>query len=76
MMRCNVCGGATFHEGRVDEVFRIEGRRVLVEGIPARVCERCGEAAFEPEVVERVRLVVHGGAQPTRREPMDVYALQ
>ncbi|MGH7961373.1 MAG: YgiT-type zinc finger protein [Candidatus Binatia bacterium] len=27
----------------------VDGRRVLVEGIPAEVCERCGEATFSCE---------------------------
>src|SRR5207253_9233457 len=46
MFQCHVCGGTASREDFVNEVFTIEGRRVLVEHIPADICERCGEATF------------------------------
>jgi YgiT-type zinc finger domain-containing protein len=58
----------------VDEVFVIGGKHALVEGIPANVCARCGEAIFSRETTERVRRMVHGEAQPVRVAPMDVFA--
>lgn len=73
--RCHVCGGERARRDLVSEVFTIEGRRVLVEDIPADVCERCGEASFSRETVERVRQLVHGAAQPVRTVPLEVFAL-
>ena len=59
----------------VDEVVAINGRYVLVEGIPASVCARHGEATFSRETTERIRrLLVHGEAQPVRAVAMDVFA--
>ena len=46
MFQCHVCGGTASREDFVNEVFTIDGRRVLVEHIPADICERCGEATF------------------------------
>jgi HTH-type transcriptional regulator / antitoxin MqsA len=66
MFRCHVCGSTEAHQILADEVFVIEGKHVLVEGIPARVCTRCGEATFDRPTTERVRHMVHGGAQPVR----------
>ena len=37
MFRCHVCGSATAKTELVSEVFTIDGRRVLVERIPAMV---------------------------------------
>ena len=74
MTRCDVCGNTTFHNRQVEEVFHIEDHRVLVEGIPARVCDRCGEAAFDRETVEASRQMVHGKQRPARREAVDVFA--
>lgn len=54
----------------VDEVFRVDGRYALVGGIPAVVCVRCGEQAFGRETTEKVRLMVHGKAEPTTSIPM------
>ena len=52
----------------------IGGRHVLVEGIPARVCTRCGEATFSRETTERIRRMVHGEAHPVRAVAMEVFA--
>jgi len=73
--RCHVCGGEAAKDELVSEVFTVEGRRVLVEHIPAEVCQRCGEATFSRETTERIRRLVHGAGQPVRTEALDVFAL-
>ena len=75
MTKCDVCGNGSFHPERRDEVFRIEGRMVMVEQIPARVCDRCGDVTYDRETVEHVRATVHGGSQPVRHMDLDVFAL-
>jgi HTH-type transcriptional regulator / antitoxin MqsA len=74
MFTCHVCGSAKSRLEQVSEVFHIEGRVVLVEQIPARVCEQCGEVTFSRETTEKVRLVLHSEAQPTRTVQMPVFA--
>lgn len=74
-MKCDVCGNAGFHDEHVDEVFCIDGHMVMVENIPARVCDRCGDATFACETVEQVRRTVQGGGTPTRHVSLDVFAL-
>lgn len=71
---CHVCGGTAAKTEFVSEVFTIEGRRALVEHIPAQVCERCGEATFSRETTETVRQLVHS-ARPAKTVPLDVFAL-
>ncbi len=73
--KCHVCGGEAAKEELVSEVFTLEGRRVLVERIPAQVCRRCGEPTFSRETTERIRLLVHGAGQPVRTVPLEVFAL-
>ncbi len=75
MFECHVCGNKTARQEFVSEVFEIDGRRALVEHIPAEVCERCGEATFSRETAERVRRMVHGEARPTATLPLDVFVL-
>jgi len=75
MFSCHVCGHSAAKLERVSEVFEIEGRRVLVEGISALVCERCGEATFSRETTEQIRRMVHGAARPVKTVPMDVFAM-
>ena len=75
MFKCHVCGADAAREDFVSEVFTIEDRRVLVEHIPAQICERCGEPTFSRATTERVRSLVHGGGHPVRTVSMDVFAL-
>jgi YgiT-type zinc finger domain-containing protein len=70
---CPVCHAEESREERVDEVLRIDGQCVLVGGIPAAVCARCGEQAFSRETVEKVRSIVHGEAKATKPVPMQVF---
>ena len=69
---CSVCDGSESREKLVDEVFQVDGRYILVGGIPADVCIRCGEQAFSCETTEKVRVLVHRGTQATRRISMQV----
>jgi hypothetical protein len=62
------------HQALVNEVFVIDGRHVLVEGIPASICTRYGEATFSRETTERIRRMMHGEAQPVRTVAMEVFA--
>ena len=75
MFKCHVCGADTAREDFVSEVFTIDERRVLVEHIPAQICERCGESTFSRATTERVRNLIHGGGRPVRTVSMDVFAL-
>ena len=74
MKKCEVCGNSVFHQEYVDEFFRMEGGTMLVEHVPAQVCDRCGEATFSWETVEKVRWMVREHSQPTRRVEVETFA--
>lgn len=74
MFRCHVCGATQARQEFVTEVFMIDGKRVLVEGIPATVCARCGEVTFSRETTERIRHMLHGETKPVRAEILEVFA--
>jgi len=74
MFRCHVCGSTAAREDFVDEVFRIDRKHLLVEQIPAMVCERCGEKIFSRETTERIRRMIHGEAKPVKSVSIDVFA--
>lgn len=75
MFKCHVCGSTAAREEFVSEVFTLDGRRALVEHIPAQVCERCGETTFSRATTEKVRRLVHGEGRPVRTVSMDVFAM-
>ena len=66
MSVCPVCHADESREERVDEVFQIDGQYVLVGGIPAVVCVRCGEQAFSRKAVEKVRTMVRGASRAVK----------
>ena len=49
--------------------LEVEGRLVVVENVPARVCQETGEQLFAPDTVEHVYQLVWGQAPPKRKEP-------
>ena len=59
MFHCHVCGSNSAKQERVSDVFTVQGKRILVENIPARVCLRCGEAHPSRQTTERIRRMVH-----------------
>jgi YgiT-type zinc finger domain-containing protein len=73
VFRCHVCGATQAKQEFITEVFMIDGKAVLVEGVPATVCARCGEATFSRETTERIRRMLHGEAKPVRAEVLEVY---
>ena len=73
MFTCAVCHGKENRRELVEEVYRVESRYVLVDGVPSTVCQRCGERSFSPETTEKVRQLVHGEAKAAKSVPMQVY---
>ena len=73
MFQCHNCGSNEAREEFVDEVFKLNGKHVLVESIPAKVCVRCGDKTFSRETTERIRRIVHGQLEPAKSVVMDVF---
>ena len=73
MFRCHVCGGTKAHRKLVSEIFQINDKHVLVQNIPALICERCGEATFSKETTEKVRKMVRDENKPLSSIKVDVF---
>jgi len=73
MFTCPVCHFQESREELVEEIFQIDGKYFLVDRIPATVCVRCGEETFSRETTEKVRLLVHGDAKPTKSLALQVF---
>jgi len=75
MFKCQVCGHTAAKAEFVSEVFTLGSRRVLVEHVPAQVCEHSGEGTFSRETAEAIRRLVQEAHRPIRTEPLEVFAL-
>lgn len=68
--RCENCGSTRIHPARVRTAFWDEDRLVVIEDIPALVCETCHERYFDDATVTVLDLMRGDGfpAERARRE--------
>ena len=53
-MKCIVCHNGETRPGTTTVTFHREGQTVVVNEVPAEVCENCGEAYVAEEVTAQV----------------------
>jgi YgiT-type zinc finger domain-containing protein len=63
----------TMVEQRVIYTLELEGKIVVVENVPARVCTETGERFFSPETVEHLQQLVWGRKEPSRTIEVPVF---
>ena len=56
----------TFEEQQVTYVLEQQGKVLIIEHVPARVCRETGERLFAPETVERLQHIVWEQRTPIR----------
>lgn len=60
-------------ETTVTYVLEHDGRFLLIEHVPARVCRETGEQYFSPETVERIHALIKSRNRPARVIETPVY---
>jgi YgiT-type zinc finger domain-containing protein len=63
----------TMENRQVTYTIEVDGRIVVIEHVPARVCVETGEPFFSPETVERIHAIVRGERRPVRTMQTPVY---
>jgi YgiT-type zinc finger domain-containing protein len=56
----------TFIDQKVTYTIELDGKFIIVENVPARVCVETGERLFAPETVERLQQTVWEQRKPQR----------
>lgn len=56
----------TYIEQKVTYTLETEGKFIIVENVPARVCVETGERFFSPETVERLQKFAWEQKKPKR----------
>jgi YgiT-type zinc finger domain-containing protein len=51
---------------KVTYTLELDGRFILIENVPARVCLETGEQFFAPETVERLQRMIWEQREPSR----------
>ena len=57
-MRCVFCGGKVENKIVTFE-YQDGGQLIVVENVPAEVCESCGERTYSPEVADKLLHFAH-----------------
>jgi len=72
---CTYCGGEVVEcVQRVD--YRLHGQLYILEGVPAGVCQQCGEQFFTADVARQMESVVTDAKGPLETVPIPVIAVK
>ena len=63
----------TMIETKVTYTLEHEGKFIIIEQVPARVCRETGEKFFSPETVEHIQGLIRSGKKPTKVIETPVY---
>jgi len=75
VLRCKYCGYDT-HEDVIKAAFWMDNGLIVVEDVPARLCEGCGEQFFGEEVTQRIQgFLKKPTVEPERQIRVSVYDL-
>lgn len=71
--KCDVCRIGDRVERLVRYQITVDDRLIVVDNVPAVVCDNCGETTFTPETVARLQQKVWGHEAPARTIEATVY---
>lgn len=63
----------TMVASEVTYTLQHEGKLILIEHVPARVCRETGEQYFSPETVEHIQALIRSGKRPDKVIETPVY---
>jgi len=56
----------TYEEQKVNYMLEMDGKFIIVQNVPARVCLETGERLFSPQTVERLQQLIWEQRKPAR----------
>ena len=71
---CGVCHGKMTKQLVTYSQF-YKGNFIIVENVPAWVCEQCGDTLYDPETVDRLQKYIWSQDKPVRSITVPVFDL-
>ena len=68
-MKCDLCNGE-YREKVVVRNYRRRGKTIVVEDVPALVCDRCGDTLIREETVAAIDELLDKEAEPREYAPV------
>jgi len=56
--------------------LRVNGKLLIVEGVPAKVCDTCGKKVFTPAVTKKLQNLAKQRKKPPRTRRVPVFTLE
>ncbi len=60
---------------RMDEL-RVDGKLIVIEDVPAKVCENCGEKYFSAKVSKQIDVLLESTGEAKRTPEVPVFSLK
>jgi YgiT-type zinc finger domain-containing protein len=74
-MRCSIDGcPGEYEQSEVVHTVRQGNRIIVIDHVPAEVCNVCGDVLFTPETVRQIEFLRQTTAPPTRTVPLYDFA--
>ena len=75
MKNCTIAGcHGRYQESSVIHTVRYQGSIVVIDHVPAEVCDLCGDVLFTPETVTHSEHLLTQQSTPERSVPLYEYA--
>lgn len=73
-MKCTIegCPG-DYEDRRIAHLVRREGRAVVIDNVPAEVCDVCGDVLLGPETVRHIERLLQRKDKPDSTVPLFEY---
>ena len=68
-MKCDLCEGH-YQDKTVVRSYRRHGKTIIVEAVPALVCDRCGDTLIREETVAAIDALLSKDAKPRKYAPV------
>ena len=74
-MKCQVCSGK-MEVKKINHDVWVDRKLFVVKGVPAEVCERCGETVFTPQITDRILSTLKHAQNPQKTLKVPVLQLR
>jgi YgiT-type zinc finger domain-containing protein len=75
MEKCPRCKSAALVPQTIRYYQEFEGNLYIIEQVPARICEQCGEVILSETTAEKIQNLIWSGAEPERTRVVPVYEM-
>ncbi len=74
-MKCSIAGcPGTYETASVHHTVRLGGRVIVIDHVPAEVCDICGDVLLAPQTVRRIEQLLADLPLPKQTAPVYEYA--